>query len=138
MRKLILQFDGNASTRNHWSAKRALSRFWWTSDLVQANGLAFIIVPDEGVDMGTQLNDSVEGDPGRRLVCQDGEPNQDAVHASLNHDSAFRIGNLSGNVHRSRNALNADTIREMHATFRRGGRKAIETAMRNQPAVRFS
>jgi hypothetical protein len=29
-----------ASTRNHWSAKRALSRFWWTSDLVQANGLA--------------------------------------------------------------------------------------------------
>ena len=98
---------------------------------------AFIIVPDEGVDMGTQLNDSVEGDPGRRLVCQDGEPNQDAVHASLNHDSAFRIGNLSGNVHRSRNALNADTIREMHATFRRGGRKAIETAMRNQPAVRF-
>jgi hypothetical protein len=28
------------STRNHWSAKRALSRFWWTSDLVQANGLA--------------------------------------------------------------------------------------------------
>jgi len=56
----------------------------------------------------------------------------------LNHDSAFRIGNLSGNVHRSRNALNADTIREMHAAFRRGGRKAIETAMRNQPAVRFS
>ena len=44
-------------------------------------------------------------------------------------------GNLSGNVHRSRHALNADTIREMHAAFRRGGRKAIETVMRNQPAV---
>jgi hypothetical protein len=29
-----------ASTRNHWSAKRALSRFWCTSDLVQTNGLA--------------------------------------------------------------------------------------------------
>ena len=34
-----------------------------------------------------------------------------------------------------RHALNADTIREMHAAFRRGGRKAIETVMRNQPAV---
>jgi|SRR5258707_13433463 hypothetical protein len=46
-----------------------------------------------------------------------------------------RCGNLSGNVHRSRHALNADTIRAMHAAFRRGGRKAIETVMRNQPAV---
>ena len=44
-------------------------------------------------------------------------------------------GNLGGNAHRSRHALNADTIREMHAAFRRGGRKAIETVMRNQPAV---
>jgi hypothetical protein len=26
VRKLILQFDGDASTRNHWSAKRALSQ----------------------------------------------------------------------------------------------------------------
>src|SRR5262249_33642764 len=41
----------------------------------------------------------------------------------------------AGNVHRSRHALNADTIREMHAAFRRGGRKAIEKVMRNQPAV---
>ena len=38
-------------------------------------------------------------------------------------------------MQRSRHALNADTIREMHAAFRRGGRKAIETVMRNQPAV---
>jgi hypothetical protein len=44
-------------------------------------------------------------------------------------------GNLGGNAQRSRHALNADTIREMHAAFRRGGRKAIETVMRNQPAV---
>src|SRR5215471_17862245 len=44
-------------------------------------------------------------------------------------------GNAAGNVHRSRHALNADTIREMHAAFRRGGRKAIEKVMRNQPAV---
>src|SRR5262249_10776089 len=44
-------------------------------------------------------------------------------------------GNAAGNVHRSRHALNADTIREMHAAFRRGGRKAIEKVMRNQPAA---
>src|SRR5215467_7668732 len=43
--------------------------------------------------------------------------------------------NAAGNVHRSRHALNADTIREMHLAFRRGGRKAIEKVMRNQPAV---
>ena len=44
-------------------------------------------------------------------------------------------GNLGGNAQRSRHALNADTIREMHLAFRRGGRKAIEKVMRNQPAV---
>src|SRR5262249_12118811 len=45
------------------------------------------------------------------------------------------IGCNWGRSHRSRHALNADTIREMHAAFRRGGRKAIEKVMRNQPAV---
>src|SRR5262245_25654476 len=44
-------------------------------------------------------------------------------------------GNLGGNAQRSRHALNADTIREMHRAFRRGGRKAIEKVLRNQPAV---
>jgi hypothetical protein len=44
-------------------------------------------------------------------------------------------GNLGGNAQRSRHALNADTIREMHAAFRRGGRKAIDKVMRTQPAV---
>src|SRR6516164_7953366 len=44
-------------------------------------------------------------------------------------------GNLGGNAQRSRRALNADTIREMHLAFRRGGRKAIEKVMRTQPAV---
>src|SRR5262244_3864901 len=44
-------------------------------------------------------------------------------------------GNLGGSAQRSRHALNADTIREMHLAFRRGGRKAIEKVMRNQPAV---
>ena len=43
--------------------------------------------------------------------------------------------NRSGNVHRSRHALNADTIREMHAAFRRGGHKAIDKVMKQQPAV---
>ena len=44
-------------------------------------------------------------------------------------------GNASGNVHRSRHSLNADTIREMHAAFREGGRKAILKVMRTQPAA---
>ena len=44
-------------------------------------------------------------------------------------------GNLGGNAQRSRHALNADTIREMHAAFREGGREAIDKVMRTQPAV---
>jgi hypothetical protein len=44
-------------------------------------------------------------------------------------------GNLGGNAQRSRHALNADTIREMHAAFRRGGRAAIDKVMKQQPAV---
>lgn len=36
---------------------------------------------------------------------------------------------------RARKALNADTIREMHLAFRKGGRKAINKVMNNQPAV---
>jgi hypothetical protein len=31
--------------------------------------------------------------------------------------------------------LNADTIKEMHAAFRRGGRQAIDKVMRQQPAM---
>src|SRR5262245_22152943 len=44
-------------------------------------------------------------------------------------------GNATGNVHRSRHAHNSDTIREMHAAFRRGGRAAIDKVMKQQPAV---
>jgi hypothetical protein len=44
-------------------------------------------------------------------------------------------GNATGNVHRSRHALNADTIREMHLAFQRGGRAAINKVMEQQPAV---
>src|SRR5262249_19539473 len=47
----------------------------------------------------------------------------------------FATQYAAGNVHRSRHALNADTIREMHLAFRGGGRKAIEKVMRDQPAV---
>jgi hypothetical protein len=44
-------------------------------------------------------------------------------------------GNLGGNAQRTRHALNADTIREMHLAFRRGGRKAIDKVMKQQPAL---
>jgi hypothetical protein len=44
-------------------------------------------------------------------------------------------GNLGGNAQRSRHALNADTIREMHLAFQRGGRAAINKVMEQQPAV---
>jgi hypothetical protein len=37
--------------------------------------------------------------------------------------------------HRSRHSLNADTIREMHLAFQRGGRAAINKVMKQQPAV---
>jgi hypothetical protein len=44
-------------------------------------------------------------------------------------------GNLGGNAQRSRHALNADTVREMHAAFREGGREAIDKVMKTRPAV---
>ena len=33
-------FGTDTSTRNHWSAKHGLRRFWWTWLFVQTNGLA--------------------------------------------------------------------------------------------------
>jgi len=44
-------------------------------------------------------------------------------------------GNPGGSPGRARQALNADTIREMHRAFRDGGRAAINKVMKNQPAV---
>jgi hypothetical protein len=38
-------------------------------------------------------------------------------------------------AYRGRQLLNADTIREMHAAFREGGREAIDKVMKNQPAI---
>ena len=51
------------------------------------------------------------------------------THQGVGADHTF------GNVHRSRHSLNADTIREMHLAFRRGGRAAINKVMKQQPAV---
>jgi|SRR5215831_1057801 len=62
-------------------------------------------------------------------------PNQVIERKANGQFAKGSSGNLGGNAQRSRHALNADTIREMHAAFRRGGRKAIETVMRNQPGV---
>jgi hypothetical protein len=44
-------------------------------------------------------------------------------------------GNPGGSGGRARQALNADTVREMHLAFRRGGRVAIDKVMKQQPAV---
>jgi hypothetical protein len=43
-------------------------------------------------------------------------------------------GNTGGSG-RARRELNNDTIREMHAAFRQGGREAIDKVMRTQPAA---
>src|SRR5262249_19182293 len=44
-------------------------------------------------------------------------------------------GHPGGNRHRARQELNEATIRELHAAFRRGGRKAIDQVMKNSPAI---
>ena len=44
-------------------------------------------------------------------------------------------GRMGVDAARARKALNADTIREMHLAFNRGGRQAIEKVMKNNPAV---
>ena len=38
-------------------------------------------------------------------------------------------------AYRGRQLLNADSIREMHAAFRVGGRAAIDKVIKNQPAI---
>jgi len=44
-------------------------------------------------------------------------------------------GNPGGSPDRARKALNAETIEELHKAFRRGGAKAIDKVMKNNPAV---
>src|SRR5215467_7699451 len=62
-------------------------------------------------------------------------PNQVIERKANGQFAKGSSGNLGGNAQRSRHALNADTIREMHLAFRRGGRKAIDEVMKQQPAV---
>jgi hypothetical protein len=44
-------------------------------------------------------------------------------------------GNPGGSPGRARQALNNATIEEMHWAFRRGGRKAIDRVMKENPAI---
>jgi hypothetical protein len=44
-------------------------------------------------------------------------------------------GNPGGSPDRARKALNAETIAELHKAFRRGGAKAIDKVMKNNPAM---
>lgn len=67
----------------------------------------------------------------RPIVQADGMPSRNDKGQWLRGVS----GNSGGQASRARQNLNADTIREMHAAFRRGGRKAIEKVMTQQPAV---
>src|SRR5262245_24434772 len=46
-----------------------------------------------------------------------------------------RSGNPGGSPDRARKALNAETIAELHKAFRRGGAKAIDEVMKNNPAM---
>ena len=62
-------------------------------------------------------------------------PQKQVARTANGHFRPGVSGNLTGNVHRSRHALNSDTIREMHAAFRQGGREAIDKVMRTQPAA---
>jgi hypothetical protein len=56
-----------------------------------------------------------------------------------NRSSKKQMGGYSApklsDAYRGRQLLNADTIREMHAAFRVGGRAAIDKVMKNQPAI---
>jgi|SRR5215475_1184426 len=70
----------------------------------------------------------------------DAKPNPDTVPKVINGRIHGRFapgfsGNPGGSPDRARKALNADTIREMHLAFQRGGRKAIDKVMKNQPAM---
>jgi hypothetical protein len=97
--------------------------YWLDANAIfgSLNALNLQLLPKKGMDQslgacGRGRTDRV-ADNGPALLTAVGPPHR------------------SGNVHRSRHALNADTIREMHLAFRRGGRKAIDKVMKTQPAV---
>ena len=97
--------------------------YWLDANAIfgSLNALNLQLLPKKGMDQslsacGRGRTDRV-ADNGPALLTAVGPPHR------------------SGNVHRSRHALNADTIREMHLTFQRGGRAAINKVMKQQPAV---
>jgi hypothetical protein len=57
-----------------------------------------------------------------------------AITRSERAQSPSTLGDARG-LRKVRAELNADTIREMHLAFRRGGRAAINKVMKQQPAV---
>src|SRR5262249_25616965 len=71
------------------------------------------------------------------------------MHAKPNRDTVTQVissringkfapgysGNPGGSPDRARKALNAETIAELHKAFRRGGAKAIDKVMKNNPAM---
>src|SRR5262245_2568791 len=70
----------------------------------------------------------------------DAKPNPDTVPKVINGRINGRFapgysGNPGGSPDRARKALNAETIAELHKAFRRGGAKAIDKVMKNNPAM---
>src|SRR5262245_61139263 len=68
------------------------------------------------------------------------KPNRDTVSQVFNGRINGRFapgfsGNPGGSPDRARKALNAETIAELHKAFRRGGAKAIDKVMKNNPAM---
>src|SRR5262245_5657904 len=68
------------------------------------------------------------------------KPNRDTVTQVINGRINGRFapgysGNPGGSPDRARKALNAETIAELHKAFRRGGAKAIDKVMKNNPAM---
>src|SRR5262249_51113107 len=68
------------------------------------------------------------------------KPNRDTVPQVSNGRINGRFapgysGNPGGSPDRARKALNAETIAELHKAFRRGGAKAIDKGMKNNPAM---
>ena len=76
----------------------------------------------------TRRQDDIESEPNSaviiiaRCVCRIG------LICFSDHDRLRRTYKFVPSA--SRHALNADTIREMHLAFRRGGRKAIDKVMK--------
>jgi hypothetical protein len=67
-------------------------------------------------------------------VAQPQQPRKRNRNSKKQRGEGYSAPKLS-DAYRGRQLLNADTIREMHAAFREGGRAAIDKVMKNQPAI---